>query len=248
MARYEIMVNDLLVEFPSTTEIIDACFDKSDGLIGWATGEMYKWVKQNTSPEMDYESIMNAVSVGRFKFREVSETAKDNGTAVHDLIEDYIKFGINKTTGRDYNDQIKNAFEAFLQWEKDNQIKWIESELKVYDTEIYVAGKMDALCYYNDEVYVIDFKSSKGFYDGFDLQIASYTYLYNSMEASTVKVNHCGILRLDKETGLPEFKDYSKNLDRKYEAFLKLVDFYYLYKNRRLKNNPRTNIDKLEKV
>jgi hypothetical protein len=204
---------------------------------------MLKWIKQNTLPEMDYQTIMDIVNVSRFKFRDMSETAKDNGSIVHGLIEDYIKFGIDKTSKRDYNDQVINSFHAFLQWEKDNKVKWRESEKTVFSKDIYVSGTLDAICEYQDKLYCIDFKSSKGFYDGYDLQIAAYTYLYNSMlnyeDLEDQEIKNCGILRLDKETGEPEFKDYSKNIELKYEAFLKLVDFFYLYKNRRLKNNPR---------
>jgi len=240
------------IEFPSVTEIIDSCFDKSDALIGWATGEMLKWIRENTNEQMDYKSIMEIVGLSRFKFREVSGNAIDTGTQVHDLIEDYIKFGIDKTSKRDYNDNIKNAFLAFLDWEKVNNIKWVESEIVVYSKEIYVAGRLDAICYYQDKLYCIDFKSSKGFYDGYDLQIAAYPMMYNEMKYSQKikkpgfkgieEIVNCGILRLDKESGVPEWKDYSKNLDRKWDAFNKLVDFFYIYKNRRLKNNPRVKI------
>jgi|GEM_PF-5374228 len=48
-----------------------------------------------------------------------------------------------------------------------------------------------------------------------------------------------GILRLDKDTGLPEWKDYSDKYETKLISFLSLLDYYYKDKKRRLKNNPR---------
>lgn len=237
MARYTI--ND--IEYPSCTEILDDCTDKSDALMPWVAGEIIKYIRQNTNDQMNYVEIMDIVNLSRFKYRDTSKEALDNGSIVHGLIEDYIKFGIDKTAKREYNEQITSAFLAFLTWEKDNNVKWLESEIMVYSNNIYVAGRLDAVCMYQDKKYVVDFKSSKGFYDGYDLQVAAYSYLYNDMPDRKIEdqIKNCLILRLDKETGIPEDKDYSKDIDRKYQAFTKLVDYFYLYKNRRLKNNPR---------
>lgn len=237
MARYTIEG----VEYPSCTEIIDECFDKSDGLTAWASTETVKFIQQSITREMSFDDMMEIISLARFKYRDASKNAMDTGTIVHGLIEDYIKFGIDKTSGRDYNDNVINAFHAFLAWEKENDVKWIESEMTIYDPDICVAGRLDAVCYIKGVITVIDFKSSKAFYDGYDLQISAYFKIYNNMLPAISHYNtlQCGILRLDKETGMPEYKDYSKNIDRKYEAFLKLVDFFYLYKKRRLKNNKR---------
>jgi hypothetical protein len=66
------------------------------------------------------------------------------------------------------------------------------------------------------------------------MQIAAYR---KAAEEMGHKVEGTGILRLDKVTGDPEWKDYSKDYDRDVTAFLKLLDFYYHAKTRRLRNN-----------
>ena len=83
---------------------------------------------------------------------------------------------------------------------------------------------------------VIDFKTSKGFYDGYDMQIAAYAYAY--AENTGREADEIGILRLDKLTGEPFYKDYTKKREAAFDTFCFLLQFYYRYKKRRLKNNP----------
>ena len=110
--------------------------------------------------------------------------------------------------------------------------------MTVHDDEFCVAGTLDAVAKLKDgRIVVIDFKSSKGFYDGYDLQIAAYRNCYEKMKQD--EVDGQGVLRLDKETGIPEYKDFSENHLRNIICFKSLLDVYYLQKNRRLKNNPR---------
>ena len=52
-----------------------------------------------------------------------------------------------------------------------------------------------------------------------------------------MRIDGMGVLRLDKVTGLPEFKDYSKNYDKCLRTFKALCEYYYCEKKRRLKNN-----------
>jgi len=115
------------------------------------------------------------------------------------------------------------------------------------------------------KIYVIDFKSSKAIYPEYATQIIAYAQARTecngrsydltfketievngqkeekvseyTVEYPVVEIDGVAILRLDKTTGLPEFKDMSKNYDTKLRAFLQLVKFYYFDKKRRLKNN-----------
>ena len=115
--------------------------------------------------------------------------------------------------------------------------------MSIYNADLGIAGTLDAIATLkNGERTLIDFKSSKGFYDGYDMQIYAYRYM---AEQKGEVLNGQGILRLDKATGEPEYKAYkNKNYERKLKAFMALVDFYYLIKNRRLKNNKRVEENK----
>ena len=111
-------------------------------------------------------------------------------------------------------------------------------------------------------VYILDIKSSKDFYDGQAKQAVGYkigreeggefhlTFTDDNDKENIVvkeldikldpmKIDGIGILTTNfKDTGKVKFKDYTKIMKIKKKAFLKLLDFYYSDKKRRLKNNP----------
>jgi len=272
MARYTINQ----IEMPGVTTVI-GLLDKSDPLMGWATGCMEKWINENWEKygfrreknglvEMvfEYTKYADLLRTARFHYKEVSQEALDVGSQVHNMIEQYIKARIENREfdwkGK-YPEEVENGYLAFLEWEKENVIKYIETEQPICHFKYLYAGTLDCITELKNGIYCIDFKASKGFYDGYGKQIASYKYARESFEKSTsldiatkmkddkivefthiinpIKIDGIGILRLDKETGQPEWKDYTKHYDRKIESFLSLLDYYYKDKKRRLKNNKR---------
>ncbi len=215
-------------EFPSVTTILEI-LDKSDALIPWAVRCAVEYVRENMSDESDLESVLQKAV---FEWRSVKDKAADIGTQIHDAIEQWIKYGTKLTSHPSPN--VMQGFAAFLQWEKEHSVKWLHSESKIVNHDRGYAGTLDAICEYEGRKMVIDFKSSKGFYDTFGMQIAAYKFAAEAMGHPT---DGCGILRLDKTTGLPEFKDYTKRYPQDLAAFLSLLGFYYTYKKRRLQNN-----------
>lgn len=226
MARYTI--ED--VEYPSVTQILDI-LDKP-ALKQWAVNCAIQYVKENMHKPFD--ELMDAA---RIEWKNVGREAMSIGSQVHNVIEQYIKFSIDKTEKPDIKDEVQNAFLAFLEWEKENIEEWIESEKTVVGPGY--AGTLDAVAIFkNNKKYVIDFKSSKGIYDEYIYQIAAYRRAYTG-EKNEKNIDGMGILRLDKTTGQPEWKDCSKVYEKKLDAFLKLVEFYYAAKKRKLKNNKK---------
>jgi hypothetical protein len=235
------------IEYPAVTTIIGQ-LDKSAGLIPWAVNSTCQWIEENYDPEQPLEEQLQ---IAKKEYKNVSKEALDIGSEIHDLIEKYIKHG--RDAIGELRDEVQNGFLAFLDWEEKNIDCWIESEMSVVDTNYGYAGTLDATAIFKDgRKMVIDFKSSKGFYDGYGMQVASYGYARQSMSGEyniksrfgEYKINckqqdfdGCGVLRLDKATGIPEFKDYSKVMEQKYNAFLLLTKFYYCFKKRRLKGN-----------
>jgi hypothetical protein len=231
------------IEYPRVTGILDM-LDKSNALIPWALNLMESSI--NTKIDIKLQEQPNFCNTEQFRaivadakknYKEVSQEAKDIGSMTHDLIEHYIKSGKDKSDVILYPNEVQNAFIAFLEWETFSNVEWLESEKSIFNTEKGYAGTLDAICLIGGVKYVIDFKTSKGFYDTYPLQIAAYA----NFDGSDIK--NCGVLRIDKLTGLPEWKDYSKDIDRNYRAFCALLDFYYLFKNRRLKGNARVKND-----
>lgn len=217
------------IEFPSVTTIIGV-LGKGDALLGWAAKCAIAYIRANVSDEVPLEQVLANAAV---EWKSVREEAADIGTEIHTLIHKYIKFG--KDAAGVMRPEVENGFLAFLDWEKEHKVQWISTELQIVSRKHGYAGTLDAICLFDGKKYLIDFKSSKGFYDGFDMQLAAYRI---GAAENGHQTEGCGILRLDKETGAPEWKDYSDIQDQAANAFIALVKFYYLQKNRRLKNNP----------
>jgi hypothetical protein len=213
---------------PSVTTVLD-CLGKGDALMHWAVGQATIYIRQNRGLGLSLDELLERASKN---WMTVKEEAAGIGSEIHDLIEKYIQHG--KDAVGQYRPEVTHGFLAFLEWERAHGVKWIKSEFQIVSNVHGYAGTLDAICIYEDRPYVIDFKSSKGFYDTFGMQIAAYR---KAAEEMGHEVQGTGILRLDKVTGDPEWKDYSANYDRDITAFLKLLDFFYHAKQRRLKNN-----------
>lgn len=216
------------IEYPSVTTILGV-LSKGDALLGWAAKCAVQYVRENHAAS----GLENALKFAEFKWKEARDEAADIGSEIHDLIHKYIKFG--KDAAGVLRPEVENGFLAFLDWEKEHKVKWISTELQVVSRVHGFAGTLDAICLFDGMKYLIDFKSSKGFYDGFDMQLAAYRIAAAELGHQT---EGCGILRLDKTTGAPEWKDFTDKQDQAGAAFVSLVKFYYLQKNRMLKNNP----------
>lgn len=224
------------IEWPSVTTILDM-LGKGDALIQWAANCAVECVRQNAL-DMDFEDLLH---YAKGHWREVREEAADIGGEVHQLAKVYIRHG--RDAMGSYRKEVENGFLAFLEWEKVNKITWLESEKEVFDRVHGYAGTLDAKCRFGagrfiGRVFVIDFKSSKAFWDGMEEQVCAYR---NADDMNTtLPADGCGILRLDKATGEPEFKDCSDRYQKRLDFFFKLVEAYYLQKDRRLKGNPLT--------
>lgn len=217
------------IEFPSVTTILGV-LGKGDALLGWAVKCATKYIRDNMNDDSDLDSVLRNAEI---EWKSVREEAADIGTEIHQLIHKYIQFG--KDANGAYRQEVEKGFLAFLDWEREHAVKWVSTELSVVSRVHGFAGTLDAICLFDGKKYLIDFKSSKGFYGGYDMQLAAYRL---AAAEGGHQTEGCGILRLDKETGLPEWKDYSDIQIQAERAFVSLVKFYYLQKNRRLKNNP----------
>ena len=172
----------------------------------------------------------------RFSYKTVSQTALDVGSEVHAAIEKYLK-GVmvgkgdhSEIWGDSSCEQVANAFNAFLGWMEEHEVKPIALEQKLYGP--YWAGTCDFVGWFNGKVYVIDWKTSKAFYPEMRYQAAAYRWAWNHFGDGTdrriVPAEGCGVLRIDKETGIPEWKDTTKSYDKDLRVFNAMVELYML--------------------
>ena len=234
---------------PSVTKIIGDCTDKSRVLSQWAANQVVAWVKLNCTKSKGnfphWKVNEEQLNQARFNFREVSDEALAVGSAVHAAIEDYLLTGKEPDTD---HSQVVSGFMAFLKWMEEYKVEPIAVEEAVYGD--YWAGTLDLRCWLQmkewsmRKMYVIDFKTSKAIYandygpqisayrsakqkelqeiwDGYDKENFSGIY-----EASLITGN--AVVRFDKETGLPEWKDFSDRYEKDLKVFNKMVEFYML--------------------
>lgn len=240
------------IEYPSVTTIT-GLISNADALIGWAKRETINALKPVVGNILLESDLSNAIK----RSDELSNEAKDIGSEVHNLIEQYIKNSsmLNNVINAVKDDRVYNGFQAFLDWEKLIGVKWIESERSVVNEEIGYAGTLDAIAEIEGKIITIDFKSSSGIYPEYWAQVAAYLFARKSMsgeyeleawDGNQYKVNYnsiipssIAILRLDKKTGIPEYqvKHECGEINRAFDYFRNLVSVYYLQKDRRLKNN-----------
>lgn len=189
---------------PSVTTVIGR-FKESSGLIWWA-----------------WDCGMKGIN-----YTQVRDEAAIVGTILHDMIEASIKKIEFKESDYDKNfaERAKIPFEAFRKWHGRSNVILSEAEISLISEEYQYGGMLDALPNGN-ELYVIDWKSTKRIYPDHIVQVAAYRQLWN--ENNPVNRAEDGhIVRFDKETGafqhmyLPK-----KNLDRGFTAFLHMRLLY----------------------
>ena len=228
-------------ELPSVTTIIEDCTDKSFGLKQWSANQAVEWIREHCEGRLvgegafKYNVYIEDLEQARFAYKTVSQTALDVGSEVHGYVEEYLK---NKMNGKftdlqEYScEQARNAFSAFLEWYHEHDIKPIALEQKVYGD--CWAGTLDFAGMFDGKLYVIDWKSSKAHYPEMRYQVAAYRSAWDNLVSSDNEYGiglypkGCGVLRLDKETGLPDWKDTSKSYESDLKIFNAMLQLYML--------------------
>jgi hypothetical protein len=79
------------------------------------------------------------------------------------------------------DENAKNAVEAFLNWEKENKVDWLFSEVVVGSKEHEFGGKIDAVAILNGRPTLIDFKTSNQISADYALQTMAYKIALKEM-------------------------------------------------------------------
>jgi len=103
----------------------------------------------------------------------------------------------------------------------------------VYDAMWGVAGTLDMLAWVDGDLTVVDFKTSKAVYAEMRYQVAEYRAMVPFDEELVKatgggKVTRSLILRLDKESGMPQSHDISDTYPTDLIIFRKLAEAYAL--------------------
>ncbi len=86
---------------------------------------------------------------------KVLDRAAARGTAVHEAIENFVKFGVE-----DIPPEHAGYFDAFLKWYEEHHVKPAGTEIRLYHKSLMYAGTADMAAEVDAADTLIDFKTS----------------------------------------------------------------------------------------
>lgn len=201
---------------PSVTSITGV-IDKSAVLIGWAVrlAKDYLIEKLGRGEQIIEVDVIEAGKQHTIKKQE----AADIGTRIHELAEQWIKTTKSGVTSED-SEAVINGFNAFLEYQEANDVKWLGSEMIVYSAKHNFAGITDGVGHIGTDLVLFDFKSAKAIYPEHILQAAGYQLAYEEMTRR--KIAYRLIIRFGKDDGTFEVVKCDNN-DQDKAAFLACV-------------------------
>lgn len=161
-------------------------------LMKWAVNKDIDYVQNN----LDTKDIHTILQEARTYHDVYTQQKADIGTATHNWIENYIK---GKTVPFPTDPNVVSAIQGFMSWVDKCNVKFLESEIKVYSQTLNVAGILDGIAQIGDKVYLIDFKTGKSIYKSNKVQLAGYKLLYEEMYKK--KIDYMLLIHLDTENG-----------------------------------------------
>lgn len=207
------------IKWPSPSNIISDSTPK-EWLAPWASLECQKWIEERCELKNDHYLLpKDKINEMRWSYKEKSSRALDVGSQVHDAIRMYLMAG---TKPSNPDDQVKTAFNAFLDFEKQHEMKTLEMERRIFADNW--CGMFDWYGEFDGKFTVIDFKTSSVFSREMRIQTAAYRYLI-LLKDPAIEAN--AVIRLDKESGIPEYKDYSKTYEDDIAEFMIAKELYF---------------------
>lgn len=135
----------------------------------------------------------------------IVKKAGEEGTQVHEMIEQYLEgeeLNFLSPTGSPlYNPDVWQMFLRFVEFWETHNPTLIETEVHLFSDTLKVAGTCDLIVEINDELWLIDFKTSNHIQPTYELQTAVYGQCYE--ECYGKKVDRYGILWLKSSKRKP---------------------------------------------
>ena len=223
---------------PSVTTCL-GLFDKSGPLMGWVAKVIIEHLK--SLADKDGNIIIKKAEAdeifkkAKARHKELKEQAAELGSAVHNLIEVYLKG--QKVDGLLSADpRLLKPFEAYKEWQGRYKFELVATEKQVC-SDLRFAGTLDLLARLDGKLYLIDIKSANAIYDTYFWQTAAYKQCAQNGKYfdgehwvdSNYEIDGVGILRLGKEDGLPEFRERTtlEQIDD-FDCFMNLCSLWHI--------------------
>jgi hypothetical protein len=193
--------------------------------------------------QLNTGKIDELVRAAKSIYLKKSEAGMDLGTRVHAWIEAYYRHkilgGSLSPLVTDLAEDMKKPVEAFLKWDNEFQFQPIHIEHMVWSCGIALpggdaedekyrgyAGSYDGYGMTTRGITLKDVKVATGHWPEGVLQLGGYSYAQAEMTGEIAE-QHL-ILRLDKITGMPDPKWYTKNeINQGIKRFLALTIYWW---------------------
>lgn|SRR3990167_364973 len=129
---------------------------------------------------------------GFHESRELRDQAGFAGTQIHSAVEALLSGA--ELLESSYKTEIWNKIDSFARWHSRYKPEIIALEIPVFSKSLGIAGRIDCVAKINDEVCVLDWKSSKNIHNSYYLQLAAYSYALE--EITDLKIQNTAILQM----------------------------------------------------
>ena len=186
---------EMIGEFRSVTGINDIIGGgKTRALMGWAkkiciaalledlakmeretgkmlhefTPEMARLIEKNEPTGIPWLDV--AVKIAKGKTENILKDAADIGHRTHEAIDAYI----NGKPMEAIDVKVQTAYNNFIKWAFENDVKWCCGDLPVVSAKHAFGGRLDALGIMNGELVLFDWKTANDIRDDVALQMGGY--------------------------------------------------------------------------
>lgn len=119
----------------------------------------------------------------------IIKKAGEEGTQVHEMIEAYLlgeELHFLSSYGTpQYHPDVWQMFLRFVDFWEEYNPTLIETEVHLFSDELKVAGTCDMVCEIDNQLWIIDFKTSNNLQTTYDLQTAVYGQMYQECFGKT---------------------------------------------------------------
>jgi hypothetical protein len=178
-------------------------------------GQLENWFKRTW-----YEAALAGVP-----FNEVGKKATDIGTLVHSIIESEVHGLDYPEVPNDLRESVESAYRAFREWQFNNRLQIVATELALVSEKHRYGGTIDAVVRDSKGRLALgDWKSSKKVRGDYLRQLAAYGELWNENEEEQL-TGGFHLVRFSKEKGDLETR-YFPELDDELQMFLTIRALY----------------------
>lgn len=158
----------------------------------------------------------------RAEYRNIPESvldrAADRGTAVHNGIELWLKYGLE-----DIPQEFRGYMDAFAAWWDETQPEYVDSEVRLYHKDFHYVGTADLLLWIGEKLWLVDIKTtSRIISKSCAVQLEAYKQALSSMG---LEIQAKGIIQLKKD-GKYKFETFKAKDPKAWRMFTALKTVY----------------------